>query len=122
MSARTWGSAWEQRVEAADRAAELAALAGVAARVLEQAAGGADGLGRGEQAADRTQAQDRIAAGVAVRHGALSEPDVAEADGVHGRGRVEGRLLRGGDARRGGRDERERGAVRAGRDDREQVG
>ena len=51
-----------QRLEAADRAAELAPLGGVAARVVEHAARRSDRLGGREQGADGRHPRDRVAA------------------------------------------------------------
>ena len=80
-----------QRLEAADRAAELAALAGVAAGVVEQAPRGADGLGGGEQRPDRRQPRDRMRR--AARTVPAPTASVGEVDRVHRRGRVERGLL-----------------------------
>ena len=67
-----------QRLVGADRAAELAALGGVVARVLEHALGRADGLRRGEQRADRGEpgdvGVDRLDA--VERHGEQRDADV----------------------------------------------
>ena len=71
-----------QRLVAADRPAELAALAGVAARVLEQASGGADGLGGGEQPADERQPREQLGGRPAVRDARAGTSTPASVDGA----------------------------------------
>ena len=68
-----------QRLEAADRAAELAALGGVAAGVVEHAARRSDGLRGREQRPDRRQPADRCAAQRLREHRSVGRPNPSRA-------------------------------------------